>query len=139
MQRATTLMLALTLLGVPACAGDADTTTDTDTDADIEDRTILFAEADGVRAAVADCFVVDVNGEHRYQTTIEVDNNSDRTHSVAVTIVADLGRGGTSDTFDVPAGGLDAWAVTAEATTDDPVGDAECTSFVNAVELILDG
>jgi hypothetical protein len=75
---------------------------------------------------------------HRYQTTIEVHNDSDRDRSTAVTIVADLGRGGTSDAIDVPAAASDAWAVTADAPTDDPIGDVECSAFVTAVELELD-
>jgi len=96
-------------------------------------------EIEGVVAMVADCFVVeDGDGAARYSTTVEVDNTSGSLHAVAVVIDADEGRGGTSDTFEVPAGGKDAWTVVGEATTTTPVGDVECTDFVNAISVIVD-
>ena len=96
-------------------------------------------EVDGVHAVVADCFVVDdADGTARYSTTVEVDNTSASLHSVAVVIDADEGGRGTSDTFEVPAGGKDAWAVVGEGTTTAPVGDVECTDYINAVSVIVD-
>lgn len=130
MARPTMRLLFVPVLVVSACSdGDGSGT---------DDRTRFFAENEGVRVEVADCFVVDVDGDRRYQTTVEVRNESDRTHEVAVTIAADLGRGGTSDTFEVPAGAADAWAVTAESTTDDPAGDVECSEYVTGVDVIVD-
>lgn len=136
------IMVAVSLLWLPlAACSDADDGTSEPTTAPgtADDRTVLFAEADGIRAEVADCFVVDIDGSRRYQTTVEVRNDSDVAREVAVTVVAELGRGGTSDTFEVAAGAGDAWAVTGDETTDDPVGDAVCTEFIDAVELVLDG
>jgi hypothetical protein len=145
------IMMTAALLSLPlaaACSdGDdagsedraGDVAPDTTGAADPDDRTSLWAEVDGVRVEVADCFVVDMEGSRRYQTTVEVRNDSSETHDVAVTIVADLGRGGTSDAFEVAAGATDAWAVTADEATDDPVGDAVCTDFITEVELVLDG
>ena len=145
------IMMTAALLSLPLAAAcsdgdDArpddradDATQNTTGAAETDDRTLLWVEVDGVRAEVADCFVVDVQGSHRYQTTVEVRNDSSERHEVVVTIVADLGRGGTSDAFEVAAGAADAWAVTADEATDDPVGDAVCTDFITEVDLVLDG
>lgn len=130
MRRVGATMLLAVLVAAPGCSGSDDARSD--------DRTQLSAESDDVRVEVADCFVVERDGDRRYQTTVEVHNESGESHAVAVTIVADLGRGGTSDPIEVPAGASDAWAVTAEATTDDPAGDAVCSEYVNAVEVTLD-
>ena len=110
----------------------------TETAAGSDDRALFTVDVGGVRAQVADCFVVEVSdGSRRYQTTVEVANESDATQTVTVTIDADLGRGGVSDSFEVPAGAGDAWAVTSDAETDDEVGDVECADFINDIELSL--
>jgi len=123
------------------CSDDSDPQTD-DTSQTISaaptDNRELSSEVDGVRAEVADCFVVETaDGLRRYQTTIEIRNESNVAQAVTVTVVADLGRGGVSDTIDVPAGASDAFAVTADETTDDEVGDAECTAYIEDVEVTL--
>ena len=120
-----------------APAPQTDDTSHTDSTAPTDNRAIS-SEVDGVRAEVADCFVVETtDGLRRYQTTIEIRNESDVDRAVTVTVVADLGRGGVSDTIDVPAGASDAFAVTADETTTDETGDAECTSYIEGVEVTV--
>ncbi len=102
------------------------------------DRERFNTEVDGVRVMVADCFVLEVSdGSRRYSTTIEVENSSDVAQAVTVTIDGDLGRGGVSDSIEVPAGAQDAWSVTSEAETADEVGDAECADYINDITVTL--
>lgn len=137
--------LALVVALGCGCAGDGsdgdrnDTSRDT-ADSTLDDRQIYrSAEVEGVVAVVADCFVIeDADGAARSSTTVEVRNTSTSSHRVAVVIDADDGRGGTSDTFDIAGGGTDAWAVVGDSTTDDPVGDVECTDFINAISVEVD-
>lgn len=101
-------------------------------------RELFNDEVDGVRAEVADCFVVEVSdGGRRYRTTIEVRNGSDAAQTVTVTVDADLGRGGVSDSFEVPAGASDAWAVTSDEETADEVGDVECADYIDGIQVTL--
>ena len=103
-----------------------------------DDRERFNTEADGVRAAVADCFVRESSTDgRRYRTTVEVDNRSDREQAIRVTIVGDPGTGGTSDSFIVAAGAGDAWGVSSEGETKLPVGDVDCPSYITAVEIEL--
>ena len=138
--------LALLVVLGCGCAGDgsdgdgSEISPDT-ADTTLDDRQIYRSdEVEGVVAVVADCFVIeDAEGAARYSTTVEVRNTSTSTHAVAVVIDADEGRGGTSDIFDIPGGGTDAWAVVGDDTTNDPVGDVECTDFINAISVDVDG
>jgi hypothetical protein len=101
-------------------------------------REPLHDEVDGVRAEVADCFVVEMSdGGRRYQATIEVHNGSDAAQKVTVTVDADLGRGGVSDSIEIPAGANDAWAVTSDEESIQEVGDVECTDYINAIRVGL--
>ena len=103
-----------------------------------DDREVFNDEADGVRAVVADCFVVEVADDgRRYRTTIEVENGSGVAQTITVTVDADLGRGGVSDSFEVPAGARDAWAVTSEEETTDPVGNVECADYITGIGVTL--
>lgn len=142
--RSAVSLTLIVALGV-GCTGDdsgddRDATSIEAPEATVDIRQIYRSdEIEGVVAMVADCFVVeDGDGAARYSTTVEVDNTSGNLHAVAVVIDADEGRGGTSDTFEVPAGGKDAWAVVGEDTTTTPVGDVECTDFINAISVIVD-
>ncbi len=102
------------------------------------DRELFNAEVDGVRAMVADCFVLELSdGSRRYSTTLEVENGSDVAQTVTVTIDADLGRGGVSDSIEVPAGARDAWPVTSDAETADAIGDVECADYINDITVTL--
>ena len=104
-----------------------------------DDRGRFNDEVDGVRAVVVDCFVREgSDGSRRYSTTVEVDNDSGRTQLVAVTVVSDLGRGGLSDTFEVPAGRRDAWGITSEQTTAEKVGDVECADYINSIVVTVE-
>ena len=144
----STVLAAALLAG--ACGDDdtdpaADDVTATDAEAtdtgspDLEDRERFRVEVDGVTAAVADCFVSESSSDgRRYRTTVEVDNRSDVDHAVTVTIEAGDGRGGTGPTFDVPAGGADAWSVVSVDETTDPEGDAVCSDYITAIALALD-
>jgi hypothetical protein len=119
--------------------GDGDDDGGGDAQAEVADgdRELFSDEADGVRVEVADCFVVDLDGGRHYQTTIEVRNGSDLAQTVTVTVDADLGRGGVSDAFEVPAGASDAWAVTSDEETTDGVGDVECADYINGIQVTL--
>jgi hypothetical protein len=79
----------------------------------------------------------DDDGGRHYLTTIEVRNGSDLAQTVTVTVDADLGRGGVSDAFEVPAGASDAWAVTSDEETTDEVGDVECADYINGIQVTL--
>lgn len=137
--------LALVVALCCGCAGDGSDGDGSETlpdaaDSTLDDRQIYRSEEEGVVAVVADCFVIeDADGAARYSTTVEVRNTSTSTHAVAVVIDADEGRGGTSNTFDVPGGGTDAWAVVGDDTTNDPIGDVECTDFINAISVDVEG
>ena len=136
-------LVATLSVGV-ACSSDDDGDVASDDTPVAEDtgdvrQTYRSEEIDGVHAVVADCFVVeDAEGAARYSTTVEVHNQSDDTHSVAVTIEADDGRGGISDAIDIPAGSRDAWAVVGTDATTTPVGDVECDDYVDAIGVIVD-
>lgn len=103
------------------------------------DRGRFNDEADGVRAVVADCFVREASdGSRRYSTTVEVDNDSGDVQLVTVTVVSDLGWGGVSDTFEVPAGGQDAWGITSEAATSQAVGDVDCVDYISSIVVTVE-
>lgn len=136
-------MIVAALAGAAAFVGCGDSGTDESSDpatsSPVEDRVRFVAESDGVRAVVADCFVVEsTDGGRRYQTTVEVTNGSDSAADVTVVIDADLGRGGTSAAVEMTPGGTDAWAVTSDDVTSDPVGDVDCDTYVRGIEVTLD-
>jgi hypothetical protein len=103
------------------------------------DRGRFNDETDGVRAAVADCFVREASdGSRRYSTTVEVDNDSGGAQLVTVAVVSDLGWGGVSDTFEVPAGGQDAWGITSEEATTEEVGDVDCADYISSIVVTVE-
>lgn len=141
MKRSLIAVLAVVVASALAasCAGGDDTSASTNADP-VDDRQMFVDEVDGVRAMVADCFVSEASTDgRRYRTTVEVVNESSTSQTIAVTIGADLGRGGVSDAIDVAAGGSDAWAVVAEAETTDAVGDVECGDYILSVAVTLGG
>ena len=73
------------------------------------------------------------DGTLRYSTTVEVDNDSDGTRLVTVGVESDVGGGGVSDTFEVPAGRRDAWAITSDEPTDAEVGAVECADYIGSI------
>jgi hypothetical protein len=122
-----------------SCASSDDTSATANTDSS-DDRGVFVDEVDGVQAMVADCFVSEASTDgRRYRTTVEVMNESSTAQTIAVTIAAELGRGGVSDAVEVPSGGSDAWAVVADEETTDPIGDVECADYILGVEVTLDG
>lgn len=135
------LVAAVVTMGVlgAGCSGDDPPVAQRVGGADEQDDRERFnAEVEGVRVAVADCFVREsATDGRRYRTTVEVDNQSQRDLTIRVTIVGDPGTGGTSDSFIVAAGGSDAWGVSSDEATTLPLGDVDCDSYITAVEIEL--
>lgn len=119
------------------CAGDeGDPTGSTGSTAD--DRTTFHDEVDGVRAEVADCFVVEVDGARHLQATVEVRNGSDTAQTVMVTVSSSDGAETDGAAVEVAAGASDAWAVTASETTDAALGDIDCVDAVVGITVTVE-
>jgi hypothetical protein len=133
------LMIGAALGGVLmiGCGGGDGESTDTSsaTGSEVDDRVAFHDEVDGVRAEVADCFVVDLEGTSHFQATIEVRNRSDVARVVTVSLVGTDGAESDSPAVEVPAGGVDAWPITVEEQTDLPIGDVECSAHVTGLAV----
>ena len=136
MERGATTAVAAAVLFV-GCGGGDDGSAGSSGSAP-DDRFLFHDEEAGVRAVVADCFVVEVDGTRHLRTTVEVHNGSDAARRVIVTVSSTAGVDSDSAAVEVPAGASDAWAVTSRETTDAPRGAVECVDAVASVAVAVE-
>ncbi len=98
----------------------------------------LDREIDEVRTRIASCRIVDFDDGRRHNVTVEIYNQSDSTLDVTVALEAEGDLTGTSETFEVPAGGSDAFPIVFDQTTTEPAGQLECDGFLTAVDTKLE-
>ena len=122
--RAAAVLVAAALVG-GACGSD-------------DDGVSLDREINDVRTRIASCRIIDLDDGRRHNVTVEIYNNSASTLDVSVALEATGGLTGTSETFEVPAGGVDAFPVVFDQTTAKPAGEVDCEGFLTAVDTMLD-